>query len=179
MDIKQYLLIYLKILLLQFCFCKDFYTPANIVPVSDNGHNSWLVQYDKKYNHLMTLLQLSIDSTTNLGRSMTSSITLVNLKALIVAKTRWCLLFFRTGAEENAIPTVIIFFLSGRNSTLLMMSPGVQTIDRVKPILRFTQQAVFWRVHLWLPNLRQLCISWQNFHRSPMKKHGKKCFLGR
>ena len=36
--------------------------------------------------------------------------------------------FFRNGAEENAIPTVIMFLLSERNSTLLKMSPG--HIDR-------------------------------------------------
>ena len=84
---------------------------------------------------------------------MTSSIKLVNLKPLAVATTRWCLLFFRTGAEENAIPTVIIFFLSERNSTLLMMSSGIQTIDRIAvhgfaTILRLTQEAAFCRVHL-------------------------------
>ena len=67
MDIKQYLLIYLRVLVLQFCFRKGFYTPANICPVSDNGHNIWLIQYDENYNHFMTVLQLSIDSTTNVA----------------------------------------------------------------------------------------------------------------
>ena len=39
--------------------------------------------------------------------------------------------FLCTRAGENAIPTVSIFFLSERNSTLLMMSPGARTIDKV------------------------------------------------
>ena len=111
MDIKQYFLIYLRVLVLQFCFRKDFYTSANICPVSDNGHNIWLIQYDENYNHFMTLLQLSIGSTTKVEWSMTSTIILVNLKALLVATTRWFLLFSAPEQKKMLYQQTLYYFI--------------------------------------------------------------------
>ena len=111
MDIKQYLLIYFRVLVLQFCFRKDSYTLANICPVSDNGHNIWLIQYDENYNHFITLLQLPIDSATNVWWSMTSSTTLVNLKPLVVATTGWCLLVSAPKLKKMLYQQSLYFFI--------------------------------------------------------------------
>ena len=97
MDIKQYLLIYLRVLVLQFCFRKDFYTPANICPALDNGHNIWSIQYDENYNYFMTRLRnhkcwMIYDQWHHTGKSKSTGRC---YNALVSA-------FFHTGAEENA-----------------------------------------------------------------------------
>ena len=98
---------------------------------------------------------------------MTSSITLVNLKALMVATTRCCL-FFSAPELKKMLYQQSLYFLSERNSTLLMMSPDVQTIDRVAVYGFATNFKVETRgcvlaSSLMIANLRQ-----HNFHQSPM-----------
>ena len=39
--------------------------------------------------------------------------------------------FFRIGAGQNAIPTVIIMFISEHNSTLFVMTHDTQTIGKI------------------------------------------------
>ena len=60
----------------------------------------------------MTLLQLSIDSTTSVEWSMTSRITLVSLKALVVATTRWCLLFLPHRSWRKCYAKSLYIFLA-------------------------------------------------------------------
>ena len=78
MGIKQYRFIFLKELVRQFSIRKDFYTPANICPVSVDGHNFLMTQVYKNYNSFMILLQLLIDLIRTAFWSMISSISTVS-----------------------------------------------------------------------------------------------------
>ena len=60
MGIKQYLLVYLRDLILKFTIHKYIYTPTNIRPASVDGHNFLMIQ-SENYNCIMILLQLLID----------------------------------------------------------------------------------------------------------------------
>ena len=77
MVIKQYLLIYLRDLVLKFSIPKIFYTTTNICPVSVDGHNFLMNQTYENYNCIMILLQLLMDLITTSSRSMICSISMV------------------------------------------------------------------------------------------------------
>ena len=60
----------------------------------------------------------------------TCNITQVNVKAPEVTYNALVSAFFRTGAGENAIPTIIIMFVWGWFN-LMLITHGAQTIDKI------------------------------------------------